>query len=193
MFCLLLIIFFPNPIKIFIYKYIYGWKIEKNVRIGLSFIDAEKVILKRNVRIGHFNTIKQLKRFEIGENSSLMNHNRFINGKEKWDNAFIVGENCGITSRHLFDSGGGIYIGNDVIIAGAATQIWSHEVRKGTIPRPVYIGSNIYIGASVLIAPGANIPSNSIVGLGTVVPSKLVAEEGSLIVGNPAQTKKRKS
>ena len=189
-------VFLPNPIKIFIYRTFFKWKIGKNGKVGFSFIYAERVVLKDNVKIGHFNVINRLKYLEIGENSKIGNFNKIYgSGKIGWENCFIAGNNLGITSSHLFDVGGGIYIGNSVTVAGINSQIWSHEIsleQAKLIPKSTHIGSNIYIGSSVLLAPGCTIPSNSIVGLGAVVPAKLKSDDFSLIIGNPAVAKENK-
>jgi hypothetical protein len=74
---LLLSVILPNFIKIFIYRRILGWQIGKKVKIGLSLIDAEKVIIKDNVRIGHFNSFRRLKKLELGNNVYLLNLNFF--------------------------------------------------------------------------------------------------------------------
>ncbi|MFC0906367.1 acyltransferase [Clostridium sp. MT-14] len=195
-FILLIIIFAPNVFKIFIYKKVFKWEIGKNVHIGLSYVDAKKVLIKNGTQIGNLNVLKDLKYLELGKNNKIGNLNRIVGSNYKgWANTFICGDYCGITSRHILDSGGGIYINDSVVIAGAYTQIWSHEISlqdNELIPKPTHIGTNIYIGSSALLAPGVTIPSNSIIGLGTVVPSKFKCEEGSLIVGNPACVKNSK-
>lgn len=191
---LFVVIFLPNPLKKFIYKHLLGWTIGKGVSIGLSYIEAENVVLMDNVKIGHFNIIKGLKFFHLGVNSKVNNFNRFNGINKDWDNTFKAGNYCGITSFHVFDSGGGIYIGDNVTVGGYSTQIWTHEIslQQGKIiPKPVHIGSNTYIASSALLAPGSTIPSNSVVGLGAVVPGKLKCDDFSVIVGNPAIAKKK--
>lgn len=55
------------------------------------------------------------------------------------------------------------------------------------------IGDNTLIGMGSIILNGAKIPKNCIVGAGALVTDKLVAEEGSLIVGSPAKVIKKLS
>ncbi len=55
------------------------------------------------------------------------------------------------------------------------------------------IGDNALIGMGTIILNGAKIPKNCIVAAGSVVTDKLVAEEGSLIVGSPAKVIKKLS
>lgn len=195
---LMFIILLPNFFKLFIYKKFFKWEIGKNVHIGFSFIDSQNVLIKDNAKIGNFNEIKHLKYLELGENSNIGNLNHISgNGykNNKWENNLSIGDKVDVTSGHVLDVGGGIYIGNNVTIAGIYTQIWSHEknlVENQFITKPVHIGSNVYIGSSALIAPGAVIPSNTVVGLGAVVPAKLQITAGSIVVGNPAILKNKK-
>lgn len=190
---LLLAVILPNVLKISIYKRLFKWEIGDNVKIGLSYIDCDKVIIKDNAKIGHFNRIRTLKHFELGEKSTLGKLNRIFGGNyENWVDTFIVGDGTGITSNHIFDSGGGIFIGDRVIIAGISSQMWTHSVNLEEnifVTKPITIKSRVYIGSSVLLSPGVIIPSRTTVGLGAVVPSKFSCAEGSLVVGNPACAK----
>lgn len=189
-------IYFPNTFKIFIYKKFLKWEIGKNVKIGFkTYINCKNVVIKDNVRIGRNNLIDNLKYFELGQNCKIHSLNRIVGGNyEDWEDIFIAGESCGITNNHHIDCGGGVYLGDGVIIAGSSSQIWSHEVNleKNVFRiKPVHINSKVYVGSSVLLSPGVNIPSNTTIGLGTVVPSKFKCEEGSLVVGNPASVKQK--
>ncbi|MDF2519245.1 MAG: hypothetical protein K0R59_4541 [Sphingobacterium sp.] len=190
---LLISIFFPNPLKIFIYKKFLGWKIGKNVHIGMSYINVDNLIFHDNVTIGHFNIIKKLKKIEMGQNSGMFNFNEISGGEKEWENYFVTDHDCKITSKHHFDAGGGIQIGFDVIFAGCYSQVWTHELNFKThllITRPVIIGSNIYIGSKVGLSPGTSIPSHSVIAMGSIVPRKIDCDEWSLIAGNPAEFKK---
>ena len=52
---------------------------------------------------------------------------------------------------------------------------------------PITIGSLVYMGSEIRMAPGSAIPARSIVGIGSVITARL-AEEGKLIAGVPAKT-----
>jgi acetyltransferase-like isoleucine patch superfamily enzyme len=104
-----------------------------------------------------------------------------------------MGDNSCIMSRHFFDLSGGVYISNGTIIAGRSSEFWTHERFKGKsylVPKPIVFGSEVYVGAHVLVAPGVRIPNNASIGLGCVV-NKTTDIEGALIVGNPAIVKER--
>ncbi|WP_117168564.1 hypothetical protein [Paraliobacillus sediminis] len=193
---LIISVIFPNSLKIFLYKHLLKWKIGKNVKIGLSIIDAQNVVLEDNVRIGHFNIFKGLKNIVFKNNSYMLNLNYVgsaLYDESGWNREINVGEQTGIMSRHFFDASGGIYISDNVVIAGRSSEFWTHQKANGEfglIPKSVTIGSNSYIAAHVLFAPGVSIPNSTIVGLGSVI-NKVYNEEKLLLVGNPALIKRR--
>lgn len=78
-----------------------------------------------------------------------------------------------------------IHIGNNTII-GYNSTILAHEYllneyRLGD----VYIGSNVMIGAKVLILPGVTIGDYAVVGAGSVVTKDV--PEKTFVAGNPAK------
>nr|WP_307774547.1 gamma carbonic anhydrase family protein [uncultured Cetobacterium sp.] len=96
------------------------------------------------------------------------------------------------------------------ITIGNGSNVQDNTTVHGDTPFPVIVGENVTIGhnctihgceigdnciigmGSVLLN-GAKIPKNCIVGAGALVTDKLVAEEGSLIVGSPAKVLKKLS
>lgn len=193
---LFIVMILPNFLKIILYRKIFRWKIGEKVHIGISFIDAKDVVLKDNARIGNLTLIKNMRKLELGRNTVIGNINR-INGslRNNWAGELIMGNNSSITSSHFIDAGGGVYIGDSVTIGGIHCEVWSHEISFSqgiVIPKSTRIGTNVYIASSAKLAPGANIPSYCVVGLGTVVPKKFACDEFNIIVGDPAIAKKMK-
>lgn len=190
-FFLFFCIFLPNSIKIIIFRKFFHYNIGKSCSIGMSYIDCIDFTLGDNSSIGHFNTFSHLKYFKIGKKSSIGNFNSFSGSKNQreWCNSFDAGDYIGISSHHHFDVGGGITLDSNVVIGGINVQFWGHEINieDGTTrSKPIKVGSQVYIASNVLIAPGAEIASNCVIGLGTVLPGKFKCEDFSLVVGNPA-------
>lgn len=187
----------PNMLKILIYKKIFKFNIGNNVKIGLSWIDAKKVYIGDDVRIGHLNIVKAVDIFNIGNSVYIGNRNS-INGSKIFKNHsdFILGENVSITSRHFFDVAGGIIIENNSTIAGINSEFWSHgldpEAVELTIGK-VLIGSDTYIGSSVKVVPNVRIPSNSVVALGAIVTKDFYGHKNILLGGVPAKILKQYS
>lgn len=98
----------------------------------------------------------------------------------------------------------GCWIGNDTIIGndvmfGPEVSILSggHNFERTDIPmreqgatprKPVVIGDDVWIGTRVIILPGIQIGSHSIIGAGSVVTKDV--PEYAVVAGNPATIKK---
>ncbi|WP_377299748.1 acyltransferase [Rhizobium sp. SGZ-381] len=92
-------------------------------------------------------------------------------------------------------AGGGVSIGDDVLIAAhCVITTQSHDVdaarsgllfRKTTVSEPITIGSNVWIGAGAIILPGVTIGDNSVVAAGAVVSRSV--PENTLVAGVPAR------
>lgn len=198
---LLVAIVMPNSIKLFIYRKLMGYGIGNNVSIGFSYIDCDHVIVEDDVSIGHFNIIRRLKKFKIGEKSYINNFNQFFFSGNKhqspdWSAQLVIGKKVSFMSHHFIDVGGSVIIGDNSIIAGRDTHFWSH----GFVPTSeglkhtrmsLQIGESTYIGARATLL-GCSIPDGAIVGAGSIVSKSFPAEDSSLLIaGNPAVVKKR--
>lgn len=165
------------------------------VSIGLSWIDALDGAIGDDVRIGHLNVLRQIKRLEIGSNAYLLNGNQFFGAKhyDDFPGTLVIGENAGVMSRHFFDVSGEISIGERAVIAGRDTHIWSHTLAASgnLVPTHVRIGAGCYVGARCTLI-GCSIPDGWIVGAGSVVVGNFDPEPTRcLIAGNPAKIVKR--
>lgn len=106
------------------------------------------------------------------------------------------GRNIHINFNCIFQSAGGIEIGDDVLI-GSGVKIYTpnhpidpEERATGKVLyRPVKIGNKVWIGGGAVILPGVEIGEGSTIGAGSVVtrsiPPRCVA------VGNPARVIKQ--
>ena len=204
----------PSFLKRPLYRLFFGYKIGKRVQIGLSIIDArdctidddvrighlnvvtrvEKLIIKDHVRIGHLNIIRGGDEVSLGRYCEIirMNEINSIPDPEvvnKIDPVFTLGDGSIITTGHKIDFTDRVEIGRRVIIGGRNSSLWTHN-RQRTMP--ITIGSLVYIGSEIRMAPGSAIPTRSIVGIGSVITAPL-AEEGKLIAGVPAKIVKELS
>ena len=59
----------PQFMKQWIYRHVMGYKIGKNVKIGLSFLGAGNMTIGDDVRIGNFNRFKNIPSVDIGSNT----------------------------------------------------------------------------------------------------------------------------
>lgn len=100
-----------------------------------------------------------------------------------------LGSRVLINHNSLLNAKGGIAIGSDVVI-GFGTIISTSEHNGPTYfsnsrHRPIVIGSNVWIGAGVIVNPGSSIGSNVIIGSGAVVNGDI--PDGVIAVGVPAK------
>ena len=102
-----------------------------------------------------------------------------------------IGSRCAIAEFVHIWGGGGIIIGDDVIIAShAVITSQSHDknatcYRESSFRSKVVIGNNVWIGAGAIILPGVALGSGSIIGAGAVVTRDVQA--GTIVAGVPAR------
>jgi acetyltransferase-like isoleucine patch superfamily enzyme len=205
---LALVALMPQRLKLALYRRIFGYEIAPDVRIGLTLLDARHVEIGPGARIGHGNVVVDVKRLVVGEHVRIGELNLVRGGDEvrlgpyaelrrrnelnsivdpdvanPTDPRLIVGAGTVITDGHRLDFTDRIELGERVILGGRQSSLWTHN-RKRTAP--VGIGARTYLGSESRLAPGAHLPSGSIVGLGSVVTGTL-RDGDSLIAGVPAQ------
>ena len=204
----------PSFLKRPIYRLFFGYRIGKRVRIGVSIIDAAECSIDDDVQMGHFNVVTRVQKLTIkdhvrighlniirgGDEVSLGRYCEIIRMNEinsipdpevvnKIDPVFLLGDGSIVTTGHKIDFTDRVEIGRRVILGGRNSSIWTHN-RQRTLP--ITIGSLVYMGSEIRMAPGSAIPARSIVGIGSVITAALT-EEGKLIAGVPAKTVKELS
>ena len=204
----------PSFLKRPLYRLFFRYKIGKRVSIGLSIIDAGDCTIDDDVRIGHFNVVTRVEKLTIKDHVRIGHLNIIRGGDEvslgryceimrmneinsipdpevvnKIDPVFLLGDGSVVTTGHKIDFTDRVEIGRRVILGGRNSSIWTHN-RQRTLP--ITIGSLVYMGSEIRMAPGSAIPARSIVGMGSVITAALT-EEGKLIAGVPAKTIKELS
>jgi len=204
----------PSFLKRSCYRWFFGYKIGKRVRIGVSIIDANECTIEDDVKIGHLNLIVRVKQLEIRDHVRIGYLNLIRGGDEvklgryaeiirmneinsiaepevvnQIDPRFFLGDGSIITAGHKIDFTDRVTIGRRSILGGRNSSLWTHNRQR---TRPIEIGSFAYIGSEIRIAPGGSVPSKCIVGIGSVITSELSAE-GYLIAGVPAKPVKELS
>ena len=204
----------PSFLKRPLYRLFFGYTIGKRVSIGLSLIDAhqctieddvqighlnvitrvEKLTIRDHVRIGHLNIIRGGAAVSLGRYCEIIRMNEINSIPEpdvvnQIDPVFILGDGSIVTTGHKIDFTDRVEIGRRVILGGRNSSLWTHN-RQRTLP--ITIGSMVYIGSEIRMAPGSAVPARSIVGIGSVITAQLT-DEGKLIAGVPAKTVKELS
>jgi acetyltransferase-like isoleucine patch superfamily enzyme len=209
---LALVALMPSFLKRFCYRWFFGYRIGKGVRIGLSLIDARECEIAEGTTIGHLNVIINVGNLRMGDHVRIGHLNIIRGGDEvnlgryaeiirlneinsipdpivvnRTDPRFMLGEGSIVTTNHKIDFTDKVEIGRRSIIGGRNSSLWTHN-RQAT--KPIKIGSLAYIGSEIRMAPGSAVPSYCVVGMGSVITAKH-AEEKCLIAGVPAKVVKQ--
>jgi len=191
-----------NWARVLLLRLLLGYRIEFSCKIGfLNLIVASECVLEesaigslnvlvsrsikmRRSRVGNMNRFKFLDALEMRANSWIKNRNSVVGTLDPTDcgtrkNQFTIGEDSLITHSHYLDLTAGVSIGDNVVIGGQSSQVWSHgfDYTRKLIARPVAIGSNIYVGSNAIIIQGVSICDCVTIGAGTVV-SRPIVEPG---------------
>jgi len=205
---LLLIGLLPSFLKKALLRVLFGYRFGPGVRVGLSLLDAERLELGAGTVIGNFNLITQVKELRTGPHAhvgvlniirggdlvvlgayaSVMRLN-VLNAIPDHDcttdphSALELGDGAVVVSGHRIDFTDRVSLGKNVIVGGRNSSLWTHS-RQETAP--IRIGDFCYLGSEVRLAPGAELPDECILALGSVLAGR-VEESRSLVGGVPAR------
>jgi acetyltransferase-like isoleucine patch superfamily enzyme len=197
----------PGAIKIPIYRHVFGFKIGRGARIGLSLLDVDHLELGDGARVGHGNLMLRTRAIHLGARAEIGYANILRGGDEirlgRWatvlrfnvlnsipdndcsaptDPRLWLDDGAYVVSGHRLDFTDRIRIGKNVIIAGRNSSLWTHN-RQATLP--IEIGDFCYLGSEVRLAPGATLGDWSILGMGAVLAG--TAEPRTVHGGVPAK------
>jgi acetyltransferase-like isoleucine patch superfamily enzyme len=201
------IAFLPSFVKRPAYRLLFGYKIGRRVRMGVSIIDVGHCVIEDDVTIGHFNVFTGTERLRIGEHTRIGHLNVIRGGDEvnigrycdilrlneinsipdpivvnPVDPVFVMGDGAVVVASHKIDFTDRVEIGKRVIVGGRNSSFWTHNRQR---TKPIRIGDNSYLGSEIRVAPGGEVPPNCIVGIGAVITKPLTGEF-KLIAGVPA-------
>ncbi|KQW97706.1 hypothetical protein [Flavobacterium sp. Root420] len=171
-----------NSARIFLLENMFGYSIGKNVKIGKVIINCNKVTIGDNVYIADNNLIL-CNELSIGQKTSIHSGNVFQGSAN-----FSIGTNSRIINNHYFDLYHNIEIGNNTWIAGKSSQFWTHgsiHTKLKDKELSIVIKNDVYVGSACCFAPGVQIESENLIGLGSVV-TKSFLKSKTIIAGNPA-------
>lgn len=200
---------FPSFVKRPAYRLLFGYQIGKRVKIGISIIDVTRCSIEDDVSIGHLNLFVATDRLRIGDHSRIGHMNVIRGGKvvdigrycdimrlneinsipdpdvvNEVDPVFTIGDGSVIVASHKIDFTDRVEIGKRVILGGRNSSLWTHNRQR---TKAIRIGDHSYVGSEIRIAPGGEVPSDCIVGIGAVI-TKPLRDKGTLIGGVPAKS-----
>lgn len=197
----------PGFLKRAIYRWGFGYRIGRRVRMGLVYLDCETLTIGDDAVLRHGVVFLQCGRTTIGGHAFIGPLNLFRGGRSidlsdyvhilrlnvfnaipdhdctnAPDSVLAIGYGSAVTAGHRFDFTARIVVGRCSTFAGRNSSLWTHSRRVG---QPVEVGDYCYIGSETRMAPGTRIPDCCLVGLGAVVVDAF-DEPYSLIAGVPA-------
>lgn len=177
-----------------LYRRVMGFTIPDSSSIGfLTLMAVPAADLGESISIGPLNIFKGPIAVTIGAQTRIGRNNRFYSSWKIMDPRFTernytprlhIGQRALVLNDHFFDIYGLLAIGDGTWIAGYGSQFWTHGL--SVTDRDIVIGNENYLGSAVRFAPGTSIGDRNIIALGSVVLSKIEAND-SLISGFPAK------
>lgn len=169
----------------------------KSVRLSFK----SKISIGNKVLIGDYCHLSGLSKngLLIGENTSISNHCRIVCSTNMEDPGvgIKIGDNVGIGEFSSLGGSGGLYIGDNTIIAQYFSAHPENHIFddinepirfQGAKRDPIVIGSGCWIGAKVTVLAGVTIGNNCVIGAGAVVTTDI--PDYTIAVGNPARVVK---
>jgi acetyltransferase-like isoleucine patch superfamily enzyme len=106
---------------------------------------------------------------------------------------------CGAGAYLTTAEGASITLGNDLLISERfqARADDSHPIYDGVtgrrinVSKSITVGDHVWIGADVILMPGATVGSGSILGIRSMVTKSRPVPENCLAVGSPAEIQRR--
>lgn len=158
---------------------------------GVKFGNQTKFYGKATLRILPNTQIKigNNCRFRSGHTSNLIGINRpcILSTHGGNNNKIIIGDNCGFSGT-VIGAFSQITIGNNVK-CGANTLItdsdWHQEDPRSGPPKPIVIGSNVWLGVNAVVLKGVTIGENTVIGANSLVVKDIPANV--IAAGNPCK------
>jgi acetyltransferase-like isoleucine patch superfamily enzyme len=174
------------------YNLFPSYRLGRGARIGLFAVIAvdqfecgDEVVIGRGVQfVGPMQV-------RIGTRTLVGRHNRFecspiaahpSMAHMHYSRRLTLGAQCLAHEAHFFDVYGAIDIGDGTWIAGRESQFWTHGASAQD--RDIHIGRNCYLGSALRVAPGSGVGDRAVVGLGSVVASR-ITESDVIVAGVP--------
>ncbi len=194
----LISIFLPWPIKRRLLKQYFGFKLDPNAYIGLSWIYPDNLQMANGARIEHFNVAIHLDNITLLENARIGRNNWITGMSTKSEKHFthqtdriaslIVGKESAITKNHHIDCTNLIKIGDFSIVGGYQSQFLTHSIdfiNNRQHSNPIIIGNYCFVGTKSILIGGAVLPDHSILGANSLL-NKSFDKPYFLYAGSPA-------
>lgn len=171
--------------------YISDIKLEERTSIGsFNLIAIKSLYLEKQSFIKRFNYFKGPFKVHLSYKSGISNNNKFRRANypiSVGEASLHLGKNSFIVSNHFIDLTKSVSFGDNSILAGINTHLWTHgyyHANEGPdrirIDGEIKIGNNVYAGSKCLFNPGVKVSDAIHIGAGSVI-SKDLTEKGMYV------------
>ena len=194
----LLMIVLPQSAKRWVGRRFLGWDIHPTAHVGRSLIMVKHLTMGPESFIGPFNVIRDLEHLTKGRGANIASRHWIIGipldsaiypqGRKR-DPSLIMGDWAMITVAHDIDCADRVELKDHAVIAGFKSSILTHSlnlVSDKFVTGKVELGERAVLMSNCTMQTGTRIPARSIVSAGSVVNTRLKAEQ-TFYRGNPAE------
>ena len=193
-----LMILLPQRAKHWVGRRFLGWDIHPTAYVGRSLIRVRHLTMAKYSSIGPFNVIRDLEHLRLDEGANIGSRNWIIgvplesviypNAKNR-DPSLVMGKYTILTTGHEVDCADRVELKDYACVAGFRSAILTHSLNFVT--DRFVTGSVVFQERGVLLSgctmmTGTQVPARSIVSAGSIVSTKLTAEQ-TFYRGNPAE------
>jgi len=179
-----------------------GYSLGDRSYVGRSILDANKVTLGVDVRIGSLTAIRNIDELVLGDRARIGSFNwifgylgsEHFKGTPTRKSRLILGHDSAVTARHIIDCTDEVSFGEFSTLAGHRSQVLTHsiDIKQNTQTcGPIVVGRYCFVGTGCILTKGALLPGYSVIGAGSVYSNKAEVDEYCLYVGNPARAVKQ--
>jgi acetyltransferase-like isoleucine patch superfamily enzyme len=198
----------PNPLKVWCYRHVLGYRIGRGVHLGIgAVIVATEATIGDHVELGFF-TIVRGRRVSIGRHTQIgatsyllcetieigedakINEQVFVGGPMLPESLFRLGSRTIVMQMSFLNPTKPLVIGDDTGIGGHCL-IFTHGSWLNVLDgypvtfEGVTLGESVWLPWRVFVMPGAKIGDGSVIGANSLVQGEI--PPCSLAVGSPAK------
>ena len=186
--CVLLTGLLPWGVRRAVLNSVFGYEIAQSSSIGLSWIEARRLVMGDGARIGNLNVFRGLDLLQLGDHAVTGGLN-WVAGEAAPTGELVLGPHSAVTARHYIDCTSRVEIGEFATVAGWRSVLLTRgvDLASGTVyAAPISIGRYCFVGSSCVVLPGAQLPDYSVLGAASVLRAGLT-DTYRLYAGSPAR------
>jgi acetyltransferase-like isoleucine patch superfamily enzyme len=165
--------------------------LERGTAIGrFNVITCRRLLLRHGCLIRDFNTIRGCFSVAMKRSAGIGKWNRIVRARDARGPALLhLAPGAGVALSHYINLDDSIGIGENSMLAGMHSQLWTHGFvhlsdrrTRAKVLGKIRIGANVYVGSACIVSPGVTIGDDVSLGAGCSVANALT-EPGLYVPG----------